>query len=167
MGKALGFSREDCEDFSFASLMHDLGKIGIPDRILLKPDKLTPEEFEEMKKHTIIGSEMLSDSKAKFIQMAKEIAGSHHEKWDGTGSHPTYLVKILPLVGRITAICDVFDALTSTRPYKKAWPLEQAIEELKRLKSNHFDPELTDTFLAVLPSIIGSEEIFAHLREAQ
>jgi putative two-component system response regulator len=167
MGRELGFSNEDCENFRYASLMHDIGKIGIPDRILLKPDKLTSEEFEEMKQHTVIGSEMLSDSKAKFLQMAKEIACSHHEKWDGTGYPSKLSGEEIPLVGRITAICDVFDALTSSRPYKKAWPVEQAIEELKILKGNYFDPELTDVFLTVLPSIIGSEEIFAHLREAQ
>jgi putative two-component system response regulator len=92
---------------------------------------------------------------------------THHEKWDGTGYPSNLSGEDIPMVGRITAICDVFDALTSARPYKEACSLEQAIEELKRLKSNHFDPELTDTFLAVLPSIIGSEEIFAHLREAQ
>ncbi|WP_248927016.1 HD domain-containing phosphohydrolase [Paenibacillus hamazuiensis] len=165
LAKAAGLPDEECELIRYASSMHDVGKIGIPDSILLKPGKLTDEEFAEMKNHTLIGGKMLSNSDTKVLQMAEEIAVTHHERWDGSGYPSGLAGEAIPLAGRITSICDVFDALTSIRPYKKAWPLGEAMEEIKRLRGTHFDPELADIFIAALPSIIESDLIFSHLKK--
>lgn len=136
-----------------ATPMHDVGKIGISDSILLKPAKLTPQEFIMMQKHSKIGAELLSGHKSNLLTVAKHIALTHHEKWDGTGYPAGLSGKGIPMVGRIVAICDVFDALTSKRPYKEAWPFEMAIEELIRSRGGHFDPRIVDTFLKCLPAI--------------
>ena len=137
-----------------ASPMHDIGKIGIPDRILLKPGKLNAQEWEIMQTHAAIGADILSGHDSELMIMAKEIAISHHEKWDGSGYPNGLTGEQIPLSGRIVAVSDVFDALTSERPYKKAWPVEEAIEEIKRGASKHFDPELVEVFLQVLPEIL-------------
>jgi len=165
LGKAIGMTGEECELLRYASSMHDIGKIGIPDSILLKPGQLSEDEYEEMKSHTWIGSRMLSKSNTRLLQMAEEIALTHHERWDGTGYPRGLAGKAIPLVGRIAALCDVFDALTSSRPYKKAWSLKEAVAEIEKLRGTHFDPELTDIFLAALPSIVESDPYFRHLRQ--
>jgi putative two-component system response regulator len=131
-----------------AAPMHDVGKIGIPDYILLKPGKLTPEEFEVMKGHARIGYEMLKDSRSEIIQAGAEIAISHHEKYDGSGYPKGLKGKDIPLFGRIVAVADVFDALTSERPYKRAWALEDARKFLEDGRGQHFDPLCVEAFLA-------------------
>jgi putative two-component system response regulator len=149
----LGLSRKDCDLISIASPLHDIGKIGIPDIILQKPAKLTEAEWEVMKTHTSIGAELLSDSKSEFLAIAKEIALTHHERWDGTG-YPNGLKRSrISIFGRICCLCDVFDALTSVRPYKKAWPIAKAVNEIKTGRGTHFDPEIVDCFLAILSKI--------------
>ncbi len=135
-----------------AAKLHDIGKIGIPDSILLKPDKLTNEEFDTMKTHTSIGAEMLSNSDSLLIQMAERIVHCHHEKWNGRG-YPQGLVGAdIPLEARIVAIADVYDALTNVRPYKRAWSHEEALEEIIRSSDSHFDPNVVKAFLAVIES---------------
>jgi putative two-component system response regulator len=130
-----------------AAPLHDIGKIGIPDAILLKPGKLTPPEFEIMKTHTTIGAKMLSGSQSQFLQRAEEIALFHHERWDGNGYSPGLHGDLIPLNGRIVAVADVFDALTHDRPYKQAWNLEDAIAEIRSQRGKQFDPEIVDAFL--------------------
>ena len=154
LGSAFGLSDGECERILCASPMHDVGKIGIPDRILLKPGPLDPDEWEIMKGHSQIGADLLSGHKSELLEMASTIALTHHEKWDGSGYPNGIAGEDIPLVGRITAICDVFDALTSVRPYKDAWPVEKAVEEISSQRGRHFDPNLTDMFLNILPEIL-------------
>lgn len=150
----LGLSTADQELILQASPMHDIGKIGIPDSILLKPGKLTPEEYDIMKQHAVIGYELLKGSESKVLQTAAEIAISHHEKYDGSG-YPNGLVgKNIPLFGRIVAVVDVFDALTSERPYKKAWPLEQAADLIRENIGKHFDPDCANCFLGAWDEVL-------------
>lgn len=157
---ACGFDAKFCDLLVFAAPMHDVGKVGIPDHILLKPGKLTPEEFEIIKKHTSIGSCVLSGSHHQLIQMAETIALSHHEKWDGTGYPNGLSGTVIPVEGRITAIADVFDALTSERPYKKAWPVEKAFLEIQSQAGNQFDPDLVACFFQVRDKVIKIREKF-------
>ena len=154
MGKALGLSREEYERLDLASTMHDVGKIGISDNILLKPGKLDGKEWESMRSHTRIGEQLLSGGSSQLLEVARIIAMTHHEKWDGTGYHQQLKGKEIPLAGRITCICDVFDALISRRPYKEPWPVEKAMEEIKRGKGVFFDPELVDMFVSLEPEIL-------------
>lgn len=156
-----GMSEEQAELILNASPMHDIGKIGIPDGILLKPGKLDAKEWKIMQTHAAIGADILSGHDSELMAMAKEIAISHHEKWDGSGYPNGLAGKDIPLVGRIVAISDVFDALTSERPYKKAWPVEEAIEEIKRGAGKHFDPDLVKVFLQVLPDILDIRTRYA------
>ncbi len=153
LAQAIGMSEAQCDLMLHASPLHDIGKIGIPDSILLKAGKLDPEEWETMKTHTTIGAKLLSDSSFALMKMAKLIALTHHEKWDGTGYPRALKGEDIPLVGRICALCDVFDALTSKRPYKEAWPTSEAMVEIQKGKGTHFDPTLVDTFLKILPDI--------------
>jgi putative two-component system response regulator len=132
-----------------ASPLHDVGKIGIPDTILLKMGKLTPEEFEVVKTHTTIGARILSGSRFPILRLAEEIAYNHHERWDGNG-YAGIVGDAIPLAGRIVAVVDVFDALTQKRPYKAAWPVGEAIAELDRQRSTQFDPALVDAFLRIV-----------------
>jgi len=136
-----------------AAPMHDIGKVAIPDSILLKPGKLTPAEWEIMKSHARAGYEILKDSESPVIKMGAEIALAHHEKWDGSGYPQGLKGKDIPFTGRICALTDVFDALVSTRPYKKAWPLNEVLETLKKGKGQHFDPSLVDDFLQIIPDV--------------
>lgn len=152
IGRALGIKPEINKLLFHATPMHDVGKIGISDNILLKPGKLTSTEFQIMKKHTSIGAELLSGHNSTLLKVAKNIALTHHERWDGTGYPHGLRNKEIPLPGRIAAVCDVFDALTSPRPYKKAWPFDQAVHEIWRKKNSHFDPTIVDAFLKTLPS---------------
>jgi putative two-component system response regulator len=132
-----------------AAPLHDVGKIGVPDTILLKLGKLTDDEFERVKTHTAIGARILSGSRFSLLRLAEEIAFSHHEHWDGSG-YEGLSGDAIPLCGRIVAIADVFDALTQKRPYKAAWPVDDAIAEIQRQRGRHFDPSLVDAFLTVI-----------------
>lgn len=150
-----------------ATPMHDVGKIGIPDAIMLKPGKLTHDEFEEMKKHVQIGAQILEGHSSEFLTLAHEVALTHHEKYDGTGYPQGLKGQDIPISGRIVAIADVFDALTSVRPYKKAWPMEEAVAFIKLQSGQHFDPKVVRSFLNVLPDIIKIKEKFADIDEPQ
>ncbi len=153
MGKALGLSREEYDRLDLASTMHDVGKIGISDNILLKPGKLDTGEWESMRSHTRIGEKLLSGGTSQLLEVARIIAMTHHEKWDGTGYHQHLKGKEIPLVGRITCICDVFDALISRRPYKDPWPVDTALAEIKKGSGLFFDPDLVEVFLSLEPEI--------------
>jgi putative two-component system response regulator len=143
-----------------ASPMHDVGKIGIPDYILLKPGKLTFEEFEVMKGHARLGHELLKDSRSEIISAGALIAISHHEKYDGTGYPHGLKGKDIPLFGRIVAVADVFDALTSERPYKKAWALEDALHFLEEGRGAHFDPLCVEAFISGWDEVIAVRQRF-------
>lgn len=145
---SLGLSTESQTLILQAAPMHDVGKIGIADVILLKPGKLTPEEFSVMKTHAEIGFELLKGSESVVLQAAASIAISHHEKFDGSGYPYGVAGEAIPLFGRIVAVADVFDALTSERPYKKAWDFERAIDFLRESSGQHFDPACVEAFLA-------------------
>jgi putative two-component system response regulator len=160
LGKAHGLDEEKCELLLNASPMHDLGKVGIPDRILLKPGKLDHEEWEIMKTHTTIGGEILAGGSSELLQMAETIALTHQEKWDGSGYPKGLAGEEIPLEGRITALADVFDALTSERPYKKAWSVEKSVNLIEEESGKHFDPELAAVFLQILPEILKVKERF-------
>jgi putative two-component system response regulator len=138
--------------------MHDIGKIGIPDSILLKKGPLTEEEFAVMRKHPEMGAGILGDHDSELMRMAKEITLSHHEKWDGTGYPNRLSGSAIPISGRVAAIADVFDALTTARPYKKAWKVSDAVAEIDRLQGIHFDPQLVPVFHEVLPEILDIKE---------
>ncbi len=132
-----------------AAPLHDVGKLAIPDRILLKPGKLTREEFDVMKTHAELGSRLLSSGSSPVLQMAAVIAATHHERWDGAGYPRRLAGEEIPLVGRIVAVADVFDALIHDRPYKSAWPLELAIEEIVRGSGTQFDPRVVAAFMSL------------------
>jgi len=136
--------------------MHDIGKIGIPDNILMKPGKLTPAEWEVMKTHAEIGANIIGgyEIKSPLLDMARRLAGSHHEKWDGSGYPLGLSGEDIPIEGRITAIADVFDALVSKRVYKQSWSIEEAIEHIKSLSGTQFDPAIVSAFLAIKSEII-------------
>jgi putative two-component system response regulator len=137
-----------------AAPLHDLGKIGIPDSILLKPGKLTREEFEVMKTHVHIGARILSGSRSPALQMAEVIALTHHERWDGKG-YGGLQTDAIPLEGRIVAVADVFDALSHARPYKHAWSTDECIAELQKLSGRHLDPDIVRIFLDILPEVLA------------
>jgi putative two-component system response regulator len=153
LARAMGMSDEECDLLLATTPLHDVGKIAIPDRILLKPGPLTPEEWDIMKTHATIGGEILSGGESSFLKMAEEIARTHHERWDGKGYPAGKKGAEIPLVGRICAVCDVFDALTSDRPYKKAWTVDHAVKEIRKMSGSHFDPDVVDAFIAILPEI--------------
>lgn len=150
---ALGFGAEESEIISTASLLHDVGKIGIPDQILQKKGELTEKEREIMKRHTTIGAKLLSGSTSTFLKMGEEIALTHHERWDGSGYPRGLKGGDIPLAGRICGLCDVFDALTSNRPHKGAWPSDHALKEIEKERAGHFDPYVVDAFFKILPQI--------------
>jgi len=137
-----------------ASPMHDVGKIGIPDQVLLKPAKLSDDEWQLMKNHPEMGAEIIGDDENALLVMSRSIALTHHEKWDGSGYPNGLKEKDIPLEGRIVAIADVFDALTSERPYKKAWSEEGAVQLIRENSGTHFDPQLVVLFEKVLPDIL-------------
>ena len=134
--------------------MHDVGKIGIPDNILMKPGKLTDEEFDFMKTHTTIGAKILVDSKAEILQLAQKIAISHHEKWNGRGYPQGLAGDTIPLAARIVGLTDVFDALTSKRPYKDPFPVEVALDIIKKERGEHFDPDVVNVFFENIDEIL-------------
>lgn len=142
----LGLPQEEIDVIRLAAPLHDLGKIGIPDKILLKPGRLTPDEYKQIKTHVSIGASILSGSTSPILNLAEQVALTHHERWDGTGYFSLQDTSI-PLASRIVAVADVYDALTSTRPYKAAWNQQDAIAEITRLRGSHFDPTIVDAFL--------------------
>lgn len=146
IAEQLGFSKDDADVIEMAAPMHDIGKIGIRDDILLKPGKLTSEEFEIMKRHTIIGYDILKDSPSKYLQMGGVIALCHHEKFDGTGYPYGKKSNEIPLEARIVTVADVFDALVSERPYKNAWSTDAALDYMESHSGKHFDPDCLDAF---------------------
>jgi putative two-component system response regulator len=143
-----------------AAPMHDIGKVGTPDHILLKPGRLEPDELRQMREHTRIGERILADSSAPLLQMACEIAGAHHERWDG-GGYPRGLAgEAIPLAARIVAVAVVLDALTSARPYKPAWPLERAREHIEAGRGSHFDPRCVDALLGAWSEVLAIRDRF-------
>lgn len=154
IAERLGLSAADQQLILQAAPMHDVGKIGIPDYILLKPGILSPEEMGVMRTHAALGHELLKDSESVVIQAGARIALFHHEKFDGTGYPQGIAGEEIPLFGRIAALADVFDALTSERPYKKAWPVERARDHLLEQRGAHFDPSCVDAFLAAWADVL-------------
>ena len=154
IAQRLGLSAEESEKILLGAPLHDIGKIGTPDHILLKRGRLTPHEFESMKMHTLFGSRILSDSASPILQAGAQIAISHHEKFDGSGYPKGLKGKDIPLPGRIVALADVFDALTTERPYKVAWGLERACSLIVDSKGRHFDPDVVDAFFASFDDVL-------------
>ncbi|MFD2671079.1 HD domain-containing phosphohydrolase [Marinicrinis sediminis] len=160
LGKAAGLDPQQCRLLRYASTLHDIGKVGIPHHILMKPSKLNEAEWQTMKWHTKLGAYLLSNSSSKVIQLAETIALTHHEKWNGSG-YPLGLKRYeIPLYGRITAICDMFDALVSDRPYKQAWEVDDAFEEIEAQSEIAFDPELVQLFVHIKPQIVAIKKQF-------
>ena len=154
MARKTGFSDRDCSNIFFAAAMHDIGKIGISECVLYKPGKLTAPEYEIMKSHTEIGADILAGAKSEVLQLAGQIALNHHERWDGLGYPRGLLGEDIPLVARIVALADTFDALLSRRRYKDAYPIEVAVEVLKTESGKHLDPNLVSMFLNDMDEII-------------
>jgi putative two-component system response regulator len=161
IAKALGLEDRQADLILQASPMHDIGKIGIPDEILKKPGKLDPEEWAFVVKHPEIGADILGDSEVPLLQSARIIALQHHERWDGAGYPGNLFGEQIHLFARITAVADVFDALTSKRPYKSEWPVEQAIDYLHEQRNRHFDQRIVEVFLRVLPILLEVKKQFA------
>lgn len=157
LAEALGMSEEQVSMIRRAAPLHDVGKIGIPDSILLKPGELTPDEFEFMKNHTLIGARILTGSRFPPLQLAEEIALTHHERWDGEG-YNHLKQDSTPLASRIVALTDAFDALTHDRPYRKACLVEDALKEIEDERGRQFDPILVDVFLGLVPQITRSSD---------
>ena len=161
IGKSLGMSDNEADDLLNAAAMHDVGKIGIPDAVLLKPGKLDAEEWAHMRRHPEMGAEIIGTHDARVLQMARRVALHHHEKWDGSGYPDGLVGEAIPLEARIVAICDVFDALTSDRPYKKAWTVDASLDLLRSEAGKHFDPALVARFIAELPQMLAIRERWA------
>jgi putative two-component system response regulator len=160
---AYGFNEEHANDLMMAAPMHDIGKIGIADNILLKPGKLTADEYEVMKTHVDIGAEILSNPRSYLIELARTMALTHHEKWDGSG-YPNGLAEDnIPIEGRLIAVADVFDALTSERPYKKAWPIDDAVNYIFEQSGKHFDPAIPPLLKKILPKLLEIKETFSEV----
>lgn len=151
---AIGFSKKAADELLHAAPMHDVGKIGIPDSILLKQGPLSDEEWVIMRKHTTMGGEIIGEHSSSLLQLARVVALTHHEKWDGSGYPNGLKGEDIPIEGRIVAIADVFDALTSERPYKKAWTIDNAISLIEEQAGKHFDPELVPIFISQLDEVL-------------
>ncbi len=158
---AYGLPEEEAELLSNVAPMHDVGKIGIPDRVLLKPGKLDREEWQCIQTHCEIGRKIIGSHPSRLLQAAASLAYTHHEKWDGSGYPSGLKGTDIPLFSRIVALVDVFDALTSERPYKKAWTVEEAICEIQRCAGQHFDPEIVDAFMSRVPEMADIRERFS------
>jgi putative two-component system response regulator len=161
LARRIGWDAQACELMLNASPMHDVGKIGIPDGILLKAGPLTPDEREIMQRHTTIGAEILSGAGDELLDMARDIALAHHEKWDGTGYPRRLANTAIPEAARIVAITDVFDALTSERPYKKPWSVPEALHFMNEHAGRQFDPHLLRQFVTIVPEVQQIRERFA------
>jgi putative two-component system response regulator len=151
LARSVDFSEGDAQLIRMAAPLHDLGKIGMPDRILLKPEKLTAEEYELIKTHTTIGARMLSGSKFPVVQLAEKIALDHHERWDGNG-YRGLPSEAIPIEARIVSMADTFDVLTHERPYKRAWQVDDAVAEINSQRGRQFDPRLVDAFTELFRS---------------
>ncbi|MCK6411690.1 MAG: response regulator [Azonexus sp.] len=162
LAEAAGLSANEVELIRYASMMHDIGKIGVADRILHKPARLTPDEFEEIKTHCRYGVEIIGNHAADVTQMARSIALTHHERWDGQGYPQGLKGEEIPIAGRITAIIDVYDALTSIRPYKPAFPPEDALTVIREAAGSQFDPELVSRFLEIHAELRQQLDDLAH-----
>jgi putative two-component system response regulator len=160
VARRMGLSSGMVEDLQAAAPMHDIGKIGIPDRILLKPGKHDPDEWEIMKRHTTIGAEILAGSDAEVIRLGETIALTHHEKWDGSGYPAGLKGTAIPVAGRIVTVADVFDALSSRRPYRPQpfFPSERVFAMVREGRGTHFDPDVVDAILSIQPEIRGIKE---------
>jgi two-component system response regulator RpfG len=155
---AIGLERDDAETVELAAPLHDIGKIGIPDQILLKPSRLEDGEWNVMRRHPVIGHEILKGSASKYVRMGALIALGHHEKYDGSG-YPNGLVgDHIPLCARIVAVADVYDALTSIRPYKSAWPTSQAMEYVRAQAGKHFDPRMVEAFMGMQKEVLEVQQ---------
>lgn len=154
IARQAGLGERHARLIELGSPMHDIGKIGVSDTILLKPGKLTDEEYAKMQDHVLIGARILENSQSEILKVAHRIALTHHEKFDGKGYPHGLAGEDIPIEGRIVAIADVFDALTSERPYKAAWSVEKAVGLLEKEKGRHFDPNLVDCFIQVLPEVL-------------
>ena len=166
LGEALGMDEAQRDLLLNASPMHDIGKIAIPDHILKKPGPLTDDEYALMKSHTLAGAELLDGDDSALMSMAREIALTHHERWDGRGYPHGLSGEAIPLSGRICAVADVFDALTSTRPYKEAWPAERAVAVIEEEAGAQFDPGVVEVFSERLPEILELSAEFADRSQA-
>ncbi len=154
LGEALGLSPQDCETLLYASPLHDVGKIGIPDTILLNPESLNAQDWSLMQQHAEIGGRLLSGMNSELLDTAAIIARTHHEHWDGSGYPNGLRGKEISLFTRIVSVCDVFDSLRSERPYKKAWPMTQVLQHIHAGSGSLFDPDIVACFKAILPQLL-------------
>lgn len=154
LARAAGFSPDEADELLHAAPMHDVGKIGIPDAILRKQGKLDADEWAVMRTHCEIGAEIIGEHRSGLLHRARSIALSHHEKWDGSGYPQGLAEDAIPIDARIVAVADVFDALTSVRPYKPAWTVEAAVTQLRKDSGRHFDPKLVELFVDALPTVL-------------
>ncbi len=161
IAEELGLSADTCRSIYLAAPLHDVGKVAISDTILLKPGRLDPDEFTRIKSHAAIGHEILAGSKSELIQLAAEIAGAHHERWDGSGYPAGLRGRLIPLAARIVAVADVFDALTTERPYKAAMPFEEALAYIESERGKHFDPTCVSAFLSGRQRIEDAARLYA------
>lgn len=161
IAEELGLSESQCDDIEYAAPMHDIGKIGIPDGVLLKPGKLDPREWEVMQSHTTIGYSILSNSQSKYMQMGAVIALYHHERFDGKGYPNGLHGEDIPLIARIVAVADVYDALVSVRPYKPAWPIEEAVEYIQKQAGTQLDPACVEAFCKRLSDVAKIQSNYA------
>ncbi len=162
IAEQLGLSADEVDLIRRAAPLHDVGKIGVPDHILLKPGRLTDEEFAKMREHVGVGARLLANGRSRLINLAQQIAETHHERWDGTGYPKGVKGDEIALVGQIVAVADVFDTLVNERPYKRAWPLDEAVSEVKRLRDRWFAPAVVDAFLTVVtrhPHLLSELEV--------
>lgn len=161
IGQELGLNESQCDLILIASPMHDIGKIGIPDSILLKPGRLDDEEWKIMQSHSIIGEKILSIPGSELFEVAAEIARSHHEKWDGSGYPDGLKGEDIPLMSRIVSVCDTFDALLSVRPYKKSWPIDDVVTYIRDKSGTQFDPAIVEAFNHCFEDIVSITEKYA------
>lgn len=161
IARQIGYSAEESERVRLASQLHDVGKVAVPDSVLLKPGKLTPEEFEVVKGHTDTGYKMLQGSSSEIVQLGSLIAYTHHERWDGTGYPRRLAGEMIPQEGRIAAVADVFDALTTDRVYRPALPIKSAVKMMRDECARHFDPVMLDAFLLAQPEVEEVRERYA------
>ena len=157
---AHGMPADEADLLLNAAPMHDIGKIGIPDAVLLKPGKLSPEEWEVMKRHTVIGAEIIGDHPSELLRTARIVALYHHERWDGKGYPKGLKETEIPKIARLAALADVFDALVSVRPYKRAWTVDEAVSYIKAEAGGHFEPGIVHSFLSVLPDCVRVLEAY-------
>lgn len=163
LARQMGLSEEECEIILHASPMHDIGKIAIPDEVLLKPGKLDAKEWTKMKSHADVGAEILGSYDSELMEVAAMIAKTHHERWDGQGYPQGLKGEEIPLYTRIVSVCDVFDALTSTRPYKVPWSVSKTIAYLEENSGTQFDPKVVQEFLAILDQVLAIRDAYPDL----